>query len=98
MPPGDIAPILMGIAVMLGLTATAVLRGPLGKALARRLEGPPALRDASAQNLDDLHARVADLEAQAGRMHELEERLDFAERLLARGREPVQVPVPRDRM
>ena len=32
------------------------------------------------------------------RMHELEERLDFAERLLAQGREQVQLPVPRERM
>jgi hypothetical protein len=88
----------MGIAVMLGLTATAVLRGPLGKALARRLEGPPALPDTSAQQLDDLQVRMADLEVQVGRMHELEERLDFAERLLAQGREPVQLPVPRERM
>ena len=88
MPPGDIAPVLMGIAVMMGLTATAVLRGPLGKALARRLEGPPALADTSARQLDDLQVRLVDLEAQVGRIHELEERLDFAERLLARAREP----------
>jgi hypothetical protein len=98
MPPGDIAPVLMGIAVMLGLTATAVLRGPLGKALARRLEGPPALPDMSAQQLEDLQVRLADLEVQVGRMHELEERLDFTERLLAQGRDPVQLPVPRERM
>jgi len=91
MPPGDIAPVLMGIAVMLGLTATAVLRGPLGKALARRLEGPAALPDTSAQQLEDLQVRLADLEVQVGRMHELEERLDFAERLLAQGREPARI-------
>jgi len=90
-PPGDIAPVLMGIAVMLGLTATAVLRGPLGKALARRLEGPAALPDTSAQQLEDLQVRLADLEVQVGRMHELEERLDFAERLLAQGREPARI-------
>lgn len=98
MPPGDIAPVLMGIAVMLGLTATAVLRGPLGKALARRLEGPASLPDMSAQQLEDLQVRLADLEVQVGRMHELEERLDFTERLLAQGRDPVQLPIQRERM
>jgi len=91
-PPGDIAPVLMGIAVMLGLTATAVLRGPLGKALARRLEGPAALPDTSAQQLEDLQVRLADLEVQVGRMHELEERLDFTERLLARQADPGRLP------
>lgn len=42
--------------------------------------------------MNDLHARVAELEAQQGRMAELEERLDFAERLLAEQRSPTQLP------
>ena len=86
MPPGDLAPLLGMLIFTFGVVAVIVLRGPLGKALARRLEGPPALPDTSAQQLDDLHVRMADLESQVGRLHELEERLDFAERLLAQGR------------
>ncbi len=35
----------------------------------------------------DLHARIEALEREQGRVEELEDRLDFAERLLARGRE-----------
>lgn len=89
MPPGDIAPVLMGIAVMLGLTATAVLRGPLGKAWARRIEGGSGQVDTHVLPVvEELQGRVAELEERVARMHELEERLDFAERLLAQAREP----------
>lgn len=37
----------------------------------------------ASQDLEELRARVAELEADRGHMAELEERLDFAERLLA---------------
>ena len=37
--------------------------------------------------ISDLHARIEALEREQGRVEELENRLDFAERLLARGRE-----------
>ncbi len=96
MPPGDIAPVIAMTMVSLSVAIVLVLRGPLGKALARRLEGPAALPDTSAQQLDDLQGRMADLEVQVGRMHELEERLDFAERLLAQGRaEPGRIEAGR---
>jgi hypothetical protein len=86
MPPGDIAPVLGMLVFTFGVVAVIILRGPVGKALARRLEGGSPLPDTSAQQLDDLHLRMAELEVQVGRIHELEERLDFAERLLAQGR------------
>ena len=67
---------------IVGLVAGAVIfRGPLGQALARRLEGragPESEQDATLHSLDELR----------GRMAELEERVDFAERLLAQAREP----------
>ncbi len=60
---------------------------PVFRAWARRVDSGGdvhALRDELAR-LDD---RVAQLEAENARLLEVEERLDFAERLLARGQEP----------
>lgn len=42
--------------------------------------------------LDELRTRVAELEAERGRVAELEERLDFAERMLARQSEALHLP------
>jgi hypothetical protein len=44
--------------------------------------------------LEELRGRVADLEADRGHMAELEERLDFAERMLAQQREPDRLERP----
>ena len=74
-----------GFAIPVGIiavvAAAVVFRGPLGHALARRLEGSgnqPADQEAVLHALDEVR----------GRMAELEERVDFAERLLAQSREP----------
>lgn len=67
------------VMILLIVAATVVLRGPLGRAIARRLEsGPTGGTDPM------LVDEVVELR---GRMLELEERLDFAERLLAQTRE-----------
>lgn len=72
-----------------------ILRGPVGRALARRIDGtagqPEGLPSAEAE---ELRRRVSELEQQQGRLLELEERLDFAERLLAQSREPARLPEP----
>ncbi len=52
----------------------------------RRLEGRHG-GEGLQQELAEMQSRLADLEAQQGRVMELEERLDFAERLLAQRRE-----------
>ena len=74
-----------GFAIPVGIVAlvaaAVIFRGPLGQALARRLEGGAGRQgeqDATLHALDELR----------GRMAELEERVDFAERLLAQAREP----------
>ncbi len=75
--------------MMLGIGGTIVLRGPLGKAIARRIEGSDAPEvdvEPVLQELDDVRAR----------MLELEERMDFTERLLARERETAQLPAARE--
>lgn len=63
---------------------------PLVHALARRLEGKPAGADPA--ELTELRGRVQELEAQQGRVYELEERLDFAERLLSQQRDQARLP------
>lgn len=74
MGPGFAIP--TGILGIIG--AAFVLRGPVGRALARRLEGETAAPpDEVLGELEDLRARVL----------ELEERVDFSERLLAQARE-----------
>ena len=50
---------------------------------------PPATAGELAdERLAELEARVGEMDLLQDRVHELEERLDFAERLLAQGREP----------
>ncbi len=99
MGSGDVAAIFISGFFMLSIASVIILRGPLGKAWAKRIEGASGQVDTQVfPAVEDLQGRVAELEDRVGRMHELEERLDFAERLLAQGREAVQLPAPRDRM
>jgi hypothetical protein len=56
---------------------------PVRKAMLRKIEGSSQLRDPA------LEGEVEDLRARLG---ELEERLDFAERLLARQRDAAELP------
>jgi hypothetical protein len=64
--------------------AVVALRGPIGRALAARIEGRRAPDHETLLELEDLRARVAALEAGQSHITELQERLDFAERLLSR--------------
>lgn len=86
-PPGELAMFLA-----LGAAAIGLLFGPIGQALARRLGGRAEPDEGGVEiervnerittEVDDLRARLADVE----------ERLDFAERLLARGGQADQIP------
>ena len=60
---------------------------PLAKAFARRIEGPAQDHDTAAE-LESLRAEVDALRDMTPRLLELEERVDFAERLLAQQSEP----------
>jgi hypothetical protein len=64
------------------LITVAVLLWPLIRAVARRIEAGAAAAEARVE-LDELRERVRQLEQAHPRLSELEERLDFAERLLA---------------
>jgi flagellar biosynthesis/type III secretory pathway M-ring protein FliF/YscJ len=72
--------------VVFALFAATIILWPFVRALARRLEGKaadPALREEVAR----LQQRLEEMETMHGRMAELEERVDFTERLLTRGQE-----------
>jgi hypothetical protein len=83
--------VITGIVVWGGVH---VFRGPVGHAIARwfggtgQAEPDPALLE----ELDQLRGTVSRLEGHVG---ELEERLDFAERLLAQRPEPARLAEPR---
>ncbi|HEU5218157.1 MAG TPA: hypothetical protein VFU23_05825 [Gemmatimonadales bacterium] len=77
------APMVMAAVLFISVGVVLVLRGPVGKALARRIEGKVGADPALAERLEELEHRLAELEQERARMGELEERLDFAERMLA---------------
>ena len=80
----DVATAIMVLAL---LCTVGMLLWPLVRALARRLESGG--RNAQLEGeLDALRERLQHLEQSQARMGELEERVDFAERLLAQNREP----------
>ena len=78
-----------------GAGAIAIFFGPIGRAVGRRIEGQK--RIAGDSEMQELRARVEQLEAEQGRMAELEERLDFAERVLANPEAPARLPGRLDR-
>jgi hypothetical protein len=74
--------LLLGVGLIL-----ASLVWPLIRALARRIEGGAASTEIQVE-LDGLRERVRQLEEMRPRMAELEERVDFTERIVAKTREP----------
>lgn len=84
MPPDIFAPFLLTMTLIFGAGVVLILRGPVGRALARRIEGQSGAAGELAARVDELEARLAELEQDRARTAELEERVDFAERLIAR--------------
>lgn len=76
---------LIPIAFFFSLAAVLILRGPLGKALAERLSG----RRRDDEDGEQLRGDVDELR---GQLAEMQERLDFAERLLTQQREAGKLP------
>jgi hypothetical protein len=74
--------LLLGVALLV-----AGLLWPLIRAVARRIEGGSASAELQAE-VDALRERVRQLEEMPPRMAELEERLDFTERVVAKSHEP----------
>lgn len=74
--------LILGVGLIL-----AALVWPLIKAIARRIEGGAAAAEVQTE-LEALQERVRHLEEMQPRMADLEERVDFAERIVAQSREP----------
>jgi len=83
--------VVIGLVIMTISIAAFFLLKPLFLALARRVEGraaDPALHG----EVEHLRDQVAELEPLRGRLQELEERVEFAERLLAQRRDQELLP------
>lgn len=84
----DIAPAIAVSILIIAVATVLVLRGPLGRAMADRIAGRH-------RNAGEDEALRADLDETRQRLVEVEERLDFAERLLAKQRESDRIAPPR---
>ncbi len=71
------------IALAMVFGASAIVFGVRRHVALRRAERSPTTAEVEAERLADLEIRVAELEAAQARIVELEDRLDFSERLLA---------------
>jgi Tfp pilus assembly protein PilO len=82
-PPGSVLLIIIA-----ALAATVIILWPVMRAFGRRLEGKAGGDPALRSDVDQLHSRLAEVDLLQARVTELEERVDFTERLLAQNREP----------
>ena len=81
---------VLGVAGLGGLS-WMVFRGPVGKALASMLEGSSGGEDPMlASRVADLEDRLQELSLETQRFLEIEERLEFTERLLAQHTDPAR--------
>lgn len=78
---------LIPISLFLSVAAVLILRGPFGKALADRLGGRSRVQEDDART-DLLEQQLEEVQY---RLHEVEERLDFAERVVTQGRGGPQI-------
>jgi hypothetical protein len=74
--------------VALGGVAWILFRGPVGKAIAGMLEGHAVEDPMLASRIADLEDRLAEVSLETQRFLEIEDRLDFTERLLAQHTDP----------
>ena len=76
--------------MVLGIAVAAIVSGSVLKLQRLRLE-EATLRGGDPSEVNDLVRQVSDLQHE---LAEVQERLDFAERILARGREAPGLPAP----
>jgi Tfp pilus assembly protein PilO len=81
-------PPMVLLIVIAALTATVIILWPIMRAFGRRLEGKGTTDPALRADMDQLHARLGEVDTLQARVAELEERVDFTERLLAQAHDP----------
>ncbi len=90
----DNGPPAIVMIVLLALIASTVILWPIMRALGRRLEGKGAVDTALRAEVEQLQHRLGEVDTLEHRVRELEERLDFAERLLAQAPQPTRLGAP----
>jgi hypothetical protein len=81
---GGLPPWVVLALSLAALAATALILWPIARAIGRAIEARTDRRFGTAAEIERLQERVTELEAITPRLAELEERLDFAERVLTR--------------
>ena len=105
MPPGpqfdpnliwmsDGGPPVILLIVLAALTATVIILWPIMRAFGRRLESRGAADPSLKAEIEHLHSRLGDMDSIHARVLELEERVDFTERLLAQAQPPNRLEAP----
>lgn len=86
------------VGIVAGAVVFAVLlRGPVGKAIGKMLDGGETVDTRLTQRVEQLEAQVFDSVSDQQRIAELEERVDFAERMLAQRQNAGTFPAPERR-
>ncbi len=80
--------VLIPVAAFIALT---IILWPIMRAFARRMEGKGNADSALRAEVEQLHTRLADMDLLQSRLVELEERVDFTERLLAQAQQPARL-------
>ena len=95
------APAVTFSIIALSVSAAFVLRGPVGKALAQWIGGwshneakwiEAKMREAGGGSTGEVEQLRTEVEELRGQLSEVHERLDFAERMLAKTREAERLP------
>lgn len=90
----DGGPSTVLLIVIAALTAMTIILWPIMRAFGRRLEGKGNADSALRAEVEQLHTRLAEMDSLHARVLELEERVDFTERLLAQVQHPARLGVP----
>ncbi|HWN19966.1 MAG TPA: hypothetical protein VNO19_13735 [Gemmatimonadales bacterium] len=80
--------------VIAALAAITIIMWPIMRAFGRRLEGKANSDPALQAEVEHLHTRLAEMDSLQSRLIELEERVDFTERLLAQAQQPARLGAP----